>query len=259
MPTLKAVIRYDGTGFAGWQVQPGQRTVQGDVEEALGRIAGAPIRIHGAGRTDAGVHALAQVFSFEWPAGEAYDGLPRSLSKMLGPEIRVDSVEEASTGFNARTWAVGKWYAYALYPAPHPDPFLHRYAWRISPSVDLDKLRQLLKSIEGRHDFAGFQGSKSSVVSTVRTIHEATLREGAVIGPCDVGHAYHIRFHGDGFLYKMVRNLTGMLVEIARGQLPEDALEERFASPAPYHGYTAPGCGLTLLGVDYPGAGGHET
>lgn len=259
MPTLKAVIRYDGTGFAGWQVQPGQRTVQGVIEDALNSMARLPIRIHGAGRTDAGVHALAQVFSFQWPAAESYNGLAKSLSKMLGPEIRVDRVEEAPDGFNARTWAVGKHYAYALYPSAHPDPFLHRYAWRVNPSTDLGQIRALLEHIEGRHDFAGFQGSKSSVTSTVRTIHEATLREGAVVGPCDANPVHHIRFHGDGFLYKMVRNLTGMLVEIARGRMPEEALHERLNAPAPYHGHTAPGRGLTLLGVDYAEGDGTRT
>ena len=186
--TLKAVVCYDGTRFAGWQVQPGQRTVQEDLETALATIAGETIRITGAGRTDAGVHALGQVFSCGWPEGVASEGLQRSLSKMLGPEVRIESVEAVSDAFNALRSAVAKRYTYVLYDALHPDPFSHRYAWSVPKGVDWAAIRRLSRVVEGTHDFAGFCASGSSVKTTVRTVHSVRLCEGPLIGPVDAGH-----------------------------------------------------------------------
>ena len=249
---LKGIVRYDGGDFAGWQTQPRERTVQGVIEEALGLIARQPVRIHGAGRTDAGVHALAQVFSCEWPREDAsLDRVRRSLSRMLGPAIRVEALEPVVEAFHARKSAVSKRYAYTLHLGREPDPFACRYGWTAPPGVDLAKAAERLRRIEGVHDFAGFQGSKSSVTDTVRTIHSARLLEGGVIGPRDAAGLYRIELHGGGFLYKMARNLVGTVVDIARGRLPESALEERLAAPAPYRGHTAPAHGLTLLEVLY--------
>ena len=249
--TLKAVVRYDGTRFAGWQVQPGQRTVQEDLETALGTIAGETVRITGAGRTDAGVHALGQVFSCGWPEGVAWEGLQRSLSKMLGPEVRIESIESISDDFNALHSAIAKRYTYVLYDASHPDPFSHRYAWSVPKEVDWAAVRRLGRAVEGTHDFAGFCASGSSAKTTVRTIHSVNLCEGPVIGPVDARHYWRLEFHGEGFLYKMVRNLVGSFIEIARGRIPESRLDELLHAPAPYHGFTAPAHGLFLIEVDY--------
>ena len=249
---LKCTVRYEGTGFAGWQTQPGERTVQGVLEEGLAVIAQRPVRIHGAGRTDAGVHALAQVFSCQWPRADLeVDRVRRSLSRMLGPAIRVEAIERVDEAFHARKSAVSKRYAYTLHVGREPDPFACRYAWTVPPGVDLEKAAEQLRRIEGTHDFAGFQGSKSSVTDTARTIHSARLLEGGVIGPRDAGGLYRIELHGDGFLYKMARNVVGAVVDIARGRLPASALDERLAAPAPYLGHTAPAHGLTLLAVLY--------
>ena len=249
--TLKATVRYDGTPFAGWQVQPNVRTVQGDIEKALSRIASQPIRIHGSGRTDAGVHALAQVFSCTWPGETDLDRLRRSLSGMLGPDIRVESIEEAAPDFNARFAAVSKRYAYAFLLAKEPDPFSARYAWCIPWHLDMDLLAELVQRLAGTHDFAALQCAGSSVENTVRTLHSARLLEGGVIGPCDARDLWRLEFHGDGFLYKMVRNLTGTLIDIARGNLPKDRLTELLESPGPFRGHTAPAHGLTLMQVTY--------
>lgn len=248
---LKAVVRYDGTGFHGWQVQPGRRTVQGTIETALAQIASAPVRIHGSGRTDTGVHALGQVCSFYWPGAPNRDTLRRSLCKMLGPEIRIESIDPVPPGFHARKSAVGKRYAYCLAHARFPDPFLARYAWTVPWDVTPEALARLARRIEGRHDFAGFQAGKASVQSTVRTLHSVRLLPGGVVAPHDAAHVWRIAFHADGFLYKMVRNLTGTLVDIARGRLPESRIDECFGSPGPFHGHTAPPHGLFLLDVDY--------
>ncbi|MBN2310902.1 MAG: tRNA pseudouridine(38-40) synthase TruA [Candidatus Hydrogenedentes bacterium] len=248
---LKAVIRYDGAPFSGWQIQPGRRTVQGDIEAALSRIASAPIRIHGAGRTDAGVHALGQVCSFTWPGDHALERLRRSLSKMLSPDVQITRLDEAPAGFDARRSARAKRYAYAFALSREPDPLSARYAWCVPWPVDLDRLAALATRFVGRRDFAGFQSSGASVETTVRTLHAVAVEPGGVIAPLDAAALWRLTFHGDGFLYKMVRNLTGTLIDVARGRLPETRIDELLASPGPFHGHTAPAHGLTLLEVIY--------
>ncbi|MBX7258935.1 MAG: tRNA pseudouridine(38-40) synthase TruA [Candidatus Hydrogenedentes bacterium] len=248
----KAVVRYVGTGFAGWQVQPRQRTVQGALEEALRTISGQPVRVTGAGRTDSGVHALGQVCSFVWRANADLDQLRRSLSCMLAPEIRVLSIEPAPREFHARKSAAGKRYSYSLYLGPEADPFTAAYAWRVSPKLNLDRLASLCPLIEGEHDFAGFQSSGASEkLSTVRTLHSVRLAPGGVFSPLDARDLWRVEFHGNGFLYKMIRNIVGTFTEIARGALSESRIEERLSSPGPYRGLTAPAHGLTLIEVLY--------
>jgi len=248
---LKVTVRYDGTGFAGWQVQPDTRTVQGELERVLSQIAGNPIRIYGSGRTDAGVHALGQVFSCRWPGELDAARIRRSISGMLSPEIRAERVEEAPSDFHARSSAVAKRYAYSIAFAREPDPFWARYAWCLPHKIDLDHLAALCLAVTGEHDFAGFQCSRSSAQTTVRTLYSVEIRQGGIIGPRDAEDLWHIVFHGNGFLYKMVRNITGTLVEIARGALPEERLQELLLSPGPFHGHTAPAHGLALLEVIY--------
>ncbi len=248
---LKVTVRYDGADFAGWQTQPGRRTVQGELEAALARIAQRPVRIHGAGRTDAGAHALGQVFSCDWPARGDLSRLRRSLCRMTGPGLRVEAVEPAPPAFHARKSAKSKRYAYALALASEPDPFSARHAWTVTPRLDLDRLAALLTRMEGRHDFAGFQASGAATETSVRTLYSVELMRGGVVAPLDSPDLWRIVFHGDGFLYKMVRNLVGAAVDIARGHLPPETLDARLAAPAPYHGHTAPAHGLTLLEVRY--------
>ncbi|WP_320178496.1 tRNA pseudouridine(38-40) synthase TruA [Roseovarius pacificus] len=248
--TLRATVRYDGSGFAGWQKQPHARTVQGELEAAMSRIANQPVRIQGAGRTDAGVHAFGQVFSCKWP-GPFPVRLRTALSRMLGPEIRLTEVVEAAPNFNARFDAVAKRYAYSLDLGRDPDPFVARYAWHVLHEVDLGLLRDLLKRLEGEHDFAGFQSTGSTREHTRRTIYSAELLPGAVCGPCDLDYLWRLAFHGDGFLYHMVRNITGTVVEIARGRYPDTFLDELLASQGPFPGYCAPAHGLTMVSVEY--------
>ena len=248
---MKAVVRYDGSRFAGWQVQPGQRTVQGNIEWALGQIAGREVRIHGASRTDAGVHALGQVFSFLWPEEKPFDRLAFSISKMLGPEIRIESLEPAAEDFHPRKHRSSKRYAYVMSCSKLPDPFSAQFAWCIPWELDMELLRSLCRRIEGEHDFAGFQSSGASVASTVRTLYSVSLEEGGVVAPCDAGELWRLEFLGSGFLYKMVRNITGTFVDIARGYRPESWLDERMASPGPFKGMTAPARGLALMEIRY--------
>jgi len=248
--TLKGILRYNGAPFAGWQAQPGLRTVQGELENALSRIASQPITVSGASRTDAGVHALGQVFSCEWP--EPFPArLRHALSKMLGPEIRVISLEEAPSGFNARFSAQGKRYAYSIDFNREPDPFCAAYAWHVPYRTNLDLLQSLLPALIGPHDFAGFQSTGNQSTTTLRTLHDASLLKGAVIGPQDAENLWRLELSGDAFLYHMVRNIAGTLVEIARGRFPVSFLEESLHSPGPFKGHCAPAHGLALMQVFY--------
>ncbi len=248
---LKCVVRYDGTGFAGWQNQPTQRTVQGTLENALSTIADRPVRIQGAGRTDAGVHALGQVFSCRWPGRKTPGQLRRSLSSMLGPEIRLESIEEVDGDFHAGYSAIGKRYCYALCSAKEPDPFSAGHAWCVPWKIDQACFARAAQRAVGEHDFAGFRASGASSKTTVRTIHSIGLHEGGVVGPLHDDTLWRVEFHGNGFLYKMVRNLMGTFVDIARGALAEDRLDELLDSTGPFLGRTAPPHGLFLMEVLY--------
>lgn len=249
---LRGIVRYHGAKFAGWQIQQNAVTVQGALEAALAQIAQAPVGVHGAGRTDAGVHALGQVFSFRWPKEPDCASLERALNGMLSPDVRVSDVRVAAPEFHPRKSAIAKHYCYALEVGKFPDPFTADFAWLISPNVDLEVVRMLAARLAGEHDFAGFQCSGATVRSTVRTLHSLTLCPGGFVCPeAREGVYWRLDFRGDGFLYKMIRNITGTLIDIARGQLPEAALHERLSLPGPYRGYTAPAHGLALMSVDY--------
>jgi tRNA pseudouridine38-40 synthase len=249
--TLKGRVRYDGTRFAGWQRQRHARSVQGEIEAALTRIARRPISIQGAARTDAGVHALGQVFSCTWP-GTPPPRLRHALSQLLAPEIRVDALETAPPGFNARFDAIGKCYGYAFEVAKEADPLAAPYAWHVHYDIDFDRLRACLPLLRGTHDFAGFQSTGSQLRhTTVRTLHRIALLPGPVIGPCDNPRLWRLEIEGNGFLYHMVRNLVGSLIEIARGRFPLDFIEAALASPGPFRGYCAPAQGLVLMEVYY--------
>src|SRR5690606_26747495 len=151
------------------------------IETTLAQIAGVPIKIAGAGRTDSGVHALGQVFNFHWPKGEPPRTLMRSLNSLLHPEVRIESMEPVSEDFHASFSATGKRYAYVVSASRPADPFLSRYAWTPKWQIDRARFADLAQRVTGEHDFAGFCCSRSSATTTVRTIFSATVRDGGVI------------------------------------------------------------------------------
>ena len=248
--TLKCIVRYNGAPFAGWQRQPGQRTVQGEIEGALSRIANSPIAIQGAGRTDAGVHALGQVFSCQWP-GTSPSRLAHAVSCMLAPDIHLVSVEAAQPDFNARFDAQWKRYVYAFDFGRVADPFSACFAWHVPYRVDLDLMRKTLTQFVGAHDFAGFQSAGSQIRETKRTIYTAELLHGGFCGPTDNDCLYRIELTGDGFLYKMVRNICGTLVEVARGRFTPAFAGQLLAAGDVFRGHCAPPHGLALATVSY--------
>jgi tRNA pseudouridine38-40 synthase len=244
---LKLTLAYDGTDFVGWQRQARGVSIQGLIENALQPIEGAPVAVHAAGRTDAGVHALGQVASFTLTASIDASRLARALNSILPFDIRVLNAEEMPSGFHARFSAKGKIYEYRILNTPVPSPFLRRYVWHVAPALDLDTMKAASEVFRGTHDFAAFQGSRSKIRSTERTIHRLDWRMGAA--PDD---PIVMEIEGNGFLRHMVRNLAGTLVDAGLGRCPPGQIARILASRDRVQaGVTAPPQGLFLKRVLY--------
>ncbi len=246
----KGIIRYDGSAFHGWQKQPNLITVQGKLEECLSLIARREVSVQGASRTDAGVHALGQVFTFFWE-GEIPSRTRHAVSQMLSPYAKILSIEEVPKNFDVCRDVKWKKYSYQIDFSNEPDPFTHRYAWQVPYKVDFDLINELLKKIEGTHDFAGFQSSGSQIETTVRTIYSAKLIKGGIIGITNSDSLWRIELVGNGFLYRMVRNITGTLIEVARKRYSTSFFEDCLHKNKKFLGYTAPPHGLILVEVNY--------
>jgi tRNA pseudouridine38-40 synthase len=243
---LKLIIAYDGTPFAGWQSQSHRNTVQDYVERAFERVLGKPVRVHGAGRTDAGVHALAQSAHADLPNDRLSGGRwIEALNALLPPTIRVLRCQYVSNDFHARLSAKGKIYRYRIWLAPVLPPFDYRRVWHIVRPIDLKILKRAAKQFVGTHNFAGFAANRGKQEqSTVRTIYSVRLRQK---GPCVT-----IEFDGDGFLYKMVRLIVGSLVKCALGKIRiEDVAARLDSGQVGSARFAAPAEGLYLVRVRY--------
>jgi tRNA pseudouridine38-40 synthase len=245
---LRLLIAYDGRPFRGWQSQATKDAVQDHLEAAFARTIGEKISVQGSGRTDAGVHALAQVAHADVPADrlevEAWQG---ALNNFLPPEIRVLKVRRAPADFHARFSAAGKIYTYRIWNAPYLHPLEIGRVWHMPSALDLDVLRAGMKLLEGRHDFAGFAANRApgyAAEDTVRTIHQITMtRRGELLA---------LRYEGDGFLYKMIRLLTGTLIRCAQGRAELDFIRDLLAAKgARKTSFAAPAEGLYLTRVLY--------
>jgi len=242
--TIKLTIAYDGTGFVGWQRQDTGESVQGLIEDALARIEGSIVTLHGAGRTDAGVHALAQVASARIAAELDDDTLARALNANLPAAVRIIGVETVAVDFHARFSATGKTYEYRIWNGPAMPPFIRLYAWHVPQPLDVAKMNEASRAIVGEHDFAAFQGTGSRTHSTVRRVTSAEWRAD--------GPAVTLAISGDGFLRHMVRSLAGTLVEVGHRRRPVDDLARLVAAPERTEaGRTAPPHGLFLVSVLY--------
>ncbi len=248
MRTLRLTIAYDGTDFHGWQYQPALPTVQGLLIEACGRVLGEPVKVVGASRTDAGVHALRQVASVTTESAMSPEALGRALNALLPPAVRVMGAAQALPSFNARRSAIGKRYAYLIDRGQYADPFLRHFAWHLPRPLDAARLAVALRFVRGKHDFSAFcaaAGRGRSPVCTVRATRVASRGRWLVL--C---------VSADSFLHHMVRNLVGTLVEVGRGAAPADWMAEVLAGrDRTRAGPTAPARGLTLIRVLYPGSG----
>ena len=247
MRTMRLTIAYEGTEFHGWQYQPALPTVQGVVMAAAERVLGAPVKIVGASRTDAGVHALRQVASLTTASTIAPDALRRALNALLPPAVRVLEACDAAAGFDARRSARGKRYAYLIDRSVAPDPFRRRYAWHVPYALDERAMRDGLSLTRGAHDFSAFcaaAGRGRTPMCTVRSTRVVRRKQWLVL-----------LISADSFLHHMVRNLVGSLVEVGRRAQAPGWMAELIASrDRTRAGPTAPAHGLALVRVLY-GAG----
>lgn len=245
MRTLKLTLAYDGTRFVGWQRQAHGESIQGLLEDALARFEGSPVMVHGAGRTDAGVHALGQVASVRVTCSHDVATLTRALNAQLPEDVRVLAVEEAAPDFHARFSATAKTYRYMIRNAPIAMPFERAYVWHLPEALNVDAMQRAAALLVGTHDFAAFQSVGTQTPGSVRTV----LRSGIVqVEPSLLSY----QVTGEGFLRYMVRALTGTLVEIGRGwREPESIMSLLAGGRRSDAGATAPPQGLFLVSVDY--------
>jgi tRNA pseudouridine38-40 synthase len=242
---LKLIIAYDGAPFAGWQSQSHRNTVQDHLERAFERVTGGAVRIHGAGRTDAGVHALAQCAHIDVLKFLPSDRWIKALNALLPSAIRVLRCRCASQDFHARLSAKGKIYRYRIWNAPVLPPFEYRRVWHVPQPLDLKVMKSAAKYFVGTHDFAAFAAKRGKPEpSTIRTINSVRVH---LKGPCVT-----IEFDGDGFLYKMVRLLVGALVKCTLGKMRIEEITSRLHSGKVGSArFAAPAEGLYLVRVRY--------
>jgi len=267
MRNLRLVIAYDGTDFHGWQRQPNAPTVQASLEETLARITAAQVKLHGSGRTDAGVHAARQVANFSTDCPIPGENLQKALNDLLPPSVRVKEVSEVAEDFHARYHARAKMYRYRILQAPVCSPFFWRFVDHYPYPLDYRRMAEAARLLEGQHDFTSFAASSGDedddppgagswpaspesppkrAPSMVRTIFSSRF----LWRPRMRQLTYEVR--GNGFLHHMVRNIAGTLIEVGRGKLaPADVLRILEARDRTLAGPTAPARGLCLMKVEY--------
>jgi tRNA pseudouridine38-40 synthase len=253
MRTLKLILVYDGTAYAGWQVQPDQPTVQETLETALERVAGEKIRVLASGRTDAGVHALGQVVGFQTDSKLSPDDLRRALNANLPEDVVVAEVAEAPEGFHPISHARRKRYHYTIHDGPVRDVFQRRFIWHYNAGrLDAEAMHRAAVGLLGTHDFRSFETAGAERSTSVRTVFDIFVRRGQAPRGLDSDDFITIEIEANGFLYNMVRAIVGTLLEVGRGRRPETwpaevlrAADRRTAGP------TAPPQGLTLVKVEY--------
>lgn len=260
---LKLTLAYDGTAYLGWQRQSRGPSIQGLVEEALSRIEGAPVTLHGAGRTDAGVHATGQVASASVSTSLDATRLRRALNAILPPDVRVTAAQDAPPGFHARYHATRKTYQYWIWQGDVLPPFLRASCWHIARTLDMAAMERAARLLEGRHDFAAFQSAGGAVKTSVRTVASARVHldraaeaPGSAPGPTPPlpsgGVAIVVEIAADGFLRHMVRAIVGTLVEVGdRRRDPASIRTLLDGGDRAQAGPTAPARGLFLVRVDY--------
>ena len=247
-PKFKLTIAYDGTNYAGWQLQKIGLGVQQKIEEALEKLFGCKIRAHSSSRTDAGVHALGMIAHIEIPAEKfrmTVRKLALAINAHLPQDIRVMAIARCRADFHARFDATGKQYRYGVWNHPVMNPLLCAQAWHVPASLDLDVMRAAARLFLGKHDFKSFAGTRTyEMESTVRTVTRCEIKR--------TGRLLTFIIEGDGFLYKMCRGIVGTLVQIGQEKFKPDAvmkiLQHRDRRAA---GMTAPAHGLVLWKVFY--------
>ena len=265
MRNIKLIIEYDGTAYAGWQIQNRaqsgfitpefhqKKTIQEVLEKTLQQILQEKVKVIGSGRTDAGVHALAQAANFHTHTRFSLQKIQKALNSLLPKDIGIRNIFQADIGFNSCSSARSKMYRYCILHCSFSSPFLERYAWGIPYELDIPLMKKEARVLLGKHDFSSFCASATGVKSRIRTIKRISVKKTiscqllAVRRPLLI-----IEIEADGFLYTMVRTIVGTLVEVGRGKLPRGSLRKiLLAKDRRLAGRTAPAHGLFLVRVKY--------
>lgn len=244
---LRGILEYLGTGWAGWQVQQGQRTIQGELEHALSVIAAAPVRVFSAGRTDAGVHATGQVITFNIDDSHSnLRRLRRSINALTHDSLCVVSLERCNDAFDPRRHALSRSYEYIICNDRPPSPFLVDRSWHVNRPLDVALLQRIAALVPGQRDFSAFRATDCVSLSTVRFVSSSTwTRDGKFL---------FYRVTANAFLKQMVRNLVGSMVDVGLGRLPEQRFVDLLSDGGTRTdaGCTAPPSGLAMVHVEYP-------
>lgn len=241
---FRLTIKYDGTGYAGWQVQPGQKTIQGVLEEVLKIILNEPCRLTAAGRTDAGVHALGQVAHFKTDSKIPASNLKMALNSILPKDISIMDAFEAHPDFHARKQALAKRYIYRIFRGQARDPFQWPYTWFLPGKLDIALITACLPILRGEHDFSAFSLAKNDHMDGTRKLMKIELIENE--------DQLQFEFLGNGFLRKQIRRMVGTLIDVGRGRFRPDQFKQILLSGDPVQaGPTAPPQGLFLVKVYY--------
>jgi len=242
---IKITIAYDGTRYNGWQRQENtENTIQGKLEALLSKMTGEEVEIHGSGRTDAGVHSLGQVFHFHTECRMTTEEIQAYMNEYLPMDIAVLEVRNASERFHSRLNVKRKTYCYHIWNSPVANVFERKYSYQIPEMLDVDKMKEAAEYLIGTHDFKSFCANKRMKKSTVRMIESIQFEKDESM--------LKIRYRGNGFLYNMVRILTGTLIEVGKGERkPEDMKRILASLDREQAGFTAPAHGLFMEGVEY--------
>ena len=241
----RAELSYDGTAYAGYQIQPDRPTIQAELEKALGQVTRQAVRVFASGRTDQGVHARGQVIHFDLTARHDPERLRRGGNALLPPDIRLERVRRAAATFDARFSATGKTYRYLIWNAAELTPDVRLYRTHVHRPLDVVRMRAAARRLAGRHDFASFSANpQREVEGTVRSLYALTVQKR--------GPELIITARGEGFLYKMVRSLAGFLIRVGQGELPPESADRILAAKCRTAEVpTAPPQGLFLWSVTY--------
>jgi len=241
---IKLTIQYDGTRYSGWQIQKNGRAIQQVIRDAIKKITGEKVNLIGSGRTDAGVHAEAQVANFKTKTLLPLKNIYRALNSELPEDIVISGVEEVKLNFDAQRLAKSKLYRYTIFNSDFVDPFVRKYAAKCFYKLDLGAMRKAAKILVGRHDFTSFQTVDGRTSSAIRTVRQIKFEKR--------GCLVYIYVEGNGFLYNMVRSIAGTLVEVGRGKFSVGYVKKILANKdRRCSGPTMPARGLCLVRVDY--------
>lgn len=244
MRNIKLIIEYDGTDYHGWQYQPNARTIQGIMEERIGRIVNEKVGLSASGRTDAGVHALNQVANFRTSSGIPCEALQKGLNALLPYDIVVKEVSEVDGDFHSRFSSTGKVYIYQILNRLYPSALQNRFSWYIRYPLDMDRMNEAAAHIVGEHDFSSFRASSCGAPHPIKTVKAAWLRR--------EGELLIFEIEASGFLHHMVRNIVGTLTDVGMGRGTTGSFKEILCSrDRRLAGVTAPPQGLFLKEVKY--------